>query len=337
MKQFQSKLFALAVLLWIAFLSPVYAAEPAVPVDAEPKRLLTLELTASSLQNNLLNESPRKLLYIYLPPAYYSSAKSYPVVYYYNGFGGQTDISRLAAPTLDRLIQAGTIQAFILVCVPGTNSLNGSFLVNSPVTGNWEDFATRDVIQAIDGKFRTLKQASSRGIAGFSMGGFAAVNIGLRHPELFSAVYAYCPGLMAPGGLAKALSDWDTMDNFKAAYGAAFAPNPQLPAPYADIPKLNGTPEDHAVLAKWENGFGNLEAKIAAYLTKQQRLKGFRIVYATRDQYTWIPEGCVYFSKLLNSAGIPHDLIAANWVHRLNFPMFEENMYPFFSQNLSTR
>ena len=79
--------------------------------------------------------------------------------------------------------------------------MGGSFYVNSPVTGNWEDFITQDVVGYVDSHFRTLAQAESRGITGHSMGGFGALNIAMHRPDVFSAVYSMSPGLFDENGL----------------------------------------------------------------------------------------------------------------------------------------
>src|SRR5205823_5770656 len=44
------------------------------------------------------------------------------------------------------------------------------------------------VIPAIDRRFRTLANRAHRAIAGFSMGGYGAVALAARHPDLFAAV-----------------------------------------------------------------------------------------------------------------------------------------------------
>ena len=43
----------------------------------------------------------------------------------------------------------------MVVVVSGRNALGGSFYVNSPVTGAWEDYVVRDVVGFIDGRYRT--------------------------------------------------------------------------------------------------------------------------------------------------------------------------------------
>ena len=148
--------------------------------DAPPKRILketTLEngfvqvvLNAPSLKGNLVSAPTEKTLFVYLPPSYLESKTAYPVVYYLHGFDtGSKEILQFATP-IKRAMEAMGTNQFIIVGVNGTTALGGSFFVNSPVTGKREDFLIKDVVPAIDGRFRTLAAPSSRGIAGFSMG-----------------------------------------------------------------------------------------------------------------------------------------------------------------------
>ena len=69
----------------------------------------------------------------------------------------------------------------------------------SPVMGNWETYTVSEVVSYIDSNYHTISEAGARGICGFSMGGFASINLAFRHPDVYSAVYAMSPGLLAPG------------------------------------------------------------------------------------------------------------------------------------------
>ena len=88
-----------------------------------------------------------------------------------------------------------------MVIPNGLTPLGGSFYVNSPINGHWEDFIVRDLVGHIDSGYRTIAAPSARAIAGHSMGGFGALNVAMRHPDVFGAAYALSPGLAAPGGL----------------------------------------------------------------------------------------------------------------------------------------
>ena len=61
----------------------------------------------------------------------------------------------------------------------------GSFYLNSPFTGNYEDYIVNDVIDYVDGSYRTLPEKQHRALMGVSMGGYGTLSICLNHPELF--------------------------------------------------------------------------------------------------------------------------------------------------------
>ena len=229
-------------------------------------------------------------------------------------------------------MKSGGLEEFIIVSVNGYNKkLGGSFYVNSPVIGNWEDHIVKDVVSYIDSNFKTIADSKSRGIAGFSMGGFGSINLALRHPDVFSYLYSLAPGLFDENGLEKAFNDWNR--SMKNAYGAAFSPNTDLPEPYAEIPTFDGSTQDNEIVANWENGFGNLENKLNDYMDKNIELMAIRIEYGNNDGYEWIPEGCRYFSTILNDNEINHELVEFEGGHNVSIGTILESMLPFFANN----
>ncbi|WP_164105866.1 alpha/beta hydrolase-fold protein, partial [Serratia marcescens] len=76
-----------------------------------------------------------------------------------------------AQALLDRAVARGVIGGVIVVTVDCTTPAGGSWYVNSPVTGNWEDFLSRELVAWVDARYRTLASRDSRGIAGDRMGG----------------------------------------------------------------------------------------------------------------------------------------------------------------------
>ena len=55
----------------------------------------------------------------------------------------------------------------------------------------WETFVARDVVRAIDARYRTIRSGSARGLAGLSEGGYAALNIGIHHPLEFRVLESW--------------------------------------------------------------------------------------------------------------------------------------------------
>jgi S-formylglutathione hydrolase FrmB len=49
----------------------------------------------------------------------------------------------------------------------------------------WETFVARDLVHAVDARYRTIPRGSARAIGGLSEGGYGAFNIALHHPGEF--------------------------------------------------------------------------------------------------------------------------------------------------------
>ncbi|MBZ0090153.1 MAG: alpha/beta fold hydrolase, partial [Thermoanaerobaculia bacterium] len=266
------RIAGLVALAAAATVALVGAQEPRVTAPPQPATgiLKYVDVPAPALKKSLLPQPDTERAAVYLPPSYDGSQRRFPVVYYLPGFGDQillyTEVRLYQGfalkESLDRLIGQGRITEMIVVIPNGLTPLGGSFYVNSPLNGAWEDFISTDLVRYVDQNFRTLAGPASRALAGHSMGGFGALNIAMRHPDVFAAVYALAPGLAAPGDLRThpsfadasvrgqviALLDalraqdmcraevtllsqasylngvFDTYPLFALAYGAAFAP-----------------------------------------------------------------------------------------------------------------
>jgi S-formylglutathione hydrolase FrmB len=55
----------------------------------------------------------------------------------------------------------------------------------------WETFLARDVVRAVDNRFRTIRAGWARGIGGLSEGGYGAINIAIHHPGEFGLVESW--------------------------------------------------------------------------------------------------------------------------------------------------
>src|SRR5207237_2837279 len=70
---------------------------------------------------------------------------------------------------------------------------DGSMYSSSITTGDFEGFIARDLPLYIDSHYRTVPDRLSRGLAGHSMGGYGAARIGMKHPDVFGALYIMSP------------------------------------------------------------------------------------------------------------------------------------------------
>ena len=142
---------------------------------------------------------------IYLPPGYDRAAAAgmrFPVLYLLHGSPGGGDLFINAAGAgvaLDTLIAHHDVRPFMLVMPGGSD---GTFMsdtdwANTP-HGRYEGLVL-DAVHAVDARWPTLHGRRYRGLGGNSEGGFGAVNIALRHPNLFSVVESWS-GYFTPLG-----------------------------------------------------------------------------------------------------------------------------------------
>lgn len=131
---------------------------------------------------------------ISLPTSYNKdTAQRYPTVIFLHGlFNDEKDWEeRGIQAKLDELRSSGKVGEFIVAIPYGANS----FYLNAKNGARYEDAIVKDFIPFVDKNYRTLAQAKSRMIAGISMGGYGALMIAFKHPEMFAGVAAHCAAL----------------------------------------------------------------------------------------------------------------------------------------------
>jgi S-formylglutathione hydrolase len=332
----------LSLLLVLTFCSCAWSQQAAAPATAS--KILELTVPAPSLKGNLLGDPTEQKIYVYLPPSYASSTKRYPTLYLLHGFLGNSSgwisgaYQGLSLQTLmDDLIKANKVREMIVVSANGFNAYGGSFYTNSPVTGNWDDFITKDLVSNIDSSYRTIAKAESRGIAGHSMGGYGAVTLGMKHPDVFNALYALSPCcLVMEADMSEANPAWAkvlsltsqeqiktnprSLDDFfnKVFYAlaAAFSPNPSRAPFFVDLPvqaKKEGCPAGSIApcVEKIEDTYNKWRSHIPLYVIdgnkdNLMKLRGIFLDYGEKEQFTHIRTGAQQFSQALAQRGIPH-------------------------------
>ena len=142
---------------------------------------------------------------VYLPPGYSTHPhERYPVFYLLHGRPGQPlGFIRVAdmGTTEDELVAEHRLNPLILV-MPGSGQ-QGLFAPDSEWANGvhsgmgWETFLSRDVVNTIDARFRTIRGSDGRAIAGLSEGGFGAINVGLHHPDTFGVIQSWSGYMLA--------------------------------------------------------------------------------------------------------------------------------------------
>jgi S-formylglutathione hydrolase FrmB len=136
---------------------------------------------------------PARTGQVYLPPAWFASPHPHlPVIELLHGSpGSPADWTRAggADRTADKYAETHNGEAPILVMpdVNGKDWWHDSECVDGP-QGNAETYLTTDVRHAVVRAFAARADGDSWAIAGLSEGGSCALQIGLRHPELFRVV-----------------------------------------------------------------------------------------------------------------------------------------------------
>src|SRR5690606_10651412 len=121
------------------------------------------------------------------------SDRRYPVVYLLHGYGGNyREWERIGVAEQARDL------AVILVMPEGDRS----FWVNAHESpeARWEDWIVKEVVPHVDRTFRTIPHREGRAISGLSMGGYGAMILGLRHPDLFASIASHSGALNVPAG-----------------------------------------------------------------------------------------------------------------------------------------
>ncbi|MDE3198853.1 MAG: esterase [Acidobacteriota bacterium] len=149
-------------------------------------------------KSKILNRTERIVLY--LPPGYEKSSARYPVLYLVHGSGDTPDSWTNAGHAnfiLDNLIADGKAKPMIVV-MPAGHAVPFGAGRGGPVSNNdlFEQYLTKEVIPVVEAKYRVAAGSRNRALAGLSMGGGHTIYTGFAHPELFSALGIFSPGLV---------------------------------------------------------------------------------------------------------------------------------------------
>jgi S-formylglutathione hydrolase FrmB len=284
-------------------------------------RLDTFVIDSEALADNPLGDPARRSVPVWLPPSYDAApARRYPVVYWLAGFSGTGASLFQGGPwqpglgeRLERLVATGAMGELILVAPDCFNRYGGSQYLDSPASGRYETHLCHELVPEIDRRFRTLGTRAGRGIGGKSSGGFGALVLAMRHPDLFAAVASHAgdayfelsilPDVAAAfrtlrrhggrqGGIERFLTAFDAAavkrpDDFATimmlALAAAYAPDPSRPLGLGLPFDLDTGELDQAVWRRfkaWD--------PVELVATHAEALRAMRLVYldaGTRDEH----------------------------------------------------
>jgi pimeloyl-ACP methyl ester carboxylesterase len=273
-----------------------------------------------NLENDF-GENPTRKVSVYLPPNYESSKTRYPVIYFLHGFLNDNSLMNYMKDLLDYAIAAEKIEPFILVIPDQRTTYDGSFYSNTGIFGNWEDFTAYDLVSYMDKNYRTLAKPGSRGITGHSMGGYGALKIAMKHPDIFETVYALSPGALTivreygpNSNTYVEFSKMKTIEDLSKSYfgkvimafGRSWSPNPNKPPFYFDLPfeyKNDTVVANTEALERW---YSELPVHmIDEYLENLNKLRAIKFDWG-RNAGERFTIQCKMFSQRLENVGVKH-------------------------------
>lgn len=331
-------------LIWFAF-AVLAVASLSAQDDMRHGTVQRIQVHGKGLEGNLEGDSPDRDVAVYLPPSYGTLGnRRYPVVYLLHGFTDNVDNWWGVKPhfvnvpaVMDQALAAG-VREMIVVMPDAFTRYQGSMYSNSVTTGDWESYIAKELVAYIDTHYRTIARPEGRGLSGHSMGGYGAIRIGMKHPEVFSSLYLLSPCCMAVGNVrpnpqAEAIHDpaevakADFFTKAMLASAAAWSPNPKNPPLFLDLPFKDGEVQPR-IVAKWQANAPL--SMIDQYIPNLRQYKAIGMDAGRKDQ----PIGSTVevLDKILNDYGIRHvyESYEGDHVNRVA-ERLEKTVLPFFA------
>jgi S-formylglutathione hydrolase FrmB len=221
----------------------------------------------------------RSVPYCIVLPASFdvNKTKHFPILYSLHGLGDneQFFVHSGLWNLVEDMQQKGELREFLIATPDG----GAGFYINSRDGKNrYEDFLLQEFFPLIEKRYRAAAGRANRAIAGVSMGGYGALHLAFRHPQLFVSVSAHSAALI---------------EKLPAFLGNT----PQSPRARV-LGNVFGAPPD---LAFWERNSPLTLARTA-------NLAGLHIYFdcGDRDDYGF-DAGAQALDKILTARHIPHE------------------------------
>ena len=159
-----------------------------------PLASATGRVECNSLPSKILSRSVPYC--IVLPSAFDSDkTKHFPILYSLHGLGDneQFFIHSGLWNLVEDQREKGELKNFLIATPDG----GASFYINAKDGKNrYEDFLLQEFFPFIEKRYRVAPGRANRAISGVSMGGYGALHLAFRHPQLFGSVSAHSAALI---------------------------------------------------------------------------------------------------------------------------------------------
>jgi len=310
------------------------------------------------LKDNPLGDPRRREVPVYLPPSYGAKrGRRYPVLYYLVGFTGTgrgvvnyNPWKENLIERFDRLIAEGKAREAILVIPDCFTAYGGSQYLNSSATGRYEDHVVVELVSFIEDKFAAMRGPDGRALFGQSSGGYGALMLGMKHPDVFGHVYSHsgdsafeasfpaellklCVALEKRGGslprfvadfrAARTKAGFDHAAIMSIAMAACFSPNPKSPLGF-DLPiDLRTGALIPSVWKRWE-ALDPVNACVR-YASGLARLKTLWLDAGVRDEF-YLHLGARRLSDALKRLKIKHTYQEHEFGHMDMHPRYDVSL-----------
>jgi S-formylglutathione hydrolase FrmB len=215
---------------------------------------------------------------VVLPDAFDSDkTKRFPILYSLHGLGDneQFYVHSGLWNFVEDMRSRGELKDFLIVTPDG----GAGFYINAKDGKNrYEDFLIEEFFPAIEKRYRAAPGRANRAISGVSMGGYGALHLAFKHPQLFSSVSAHSAALI------------ETLPNF-------LGNSPSSPRSRV-LGHVFGAPPDPA--------FWNENSPLT--LAHTANLSGLKIYFDCGDQDDYgFEAGAKALDKILTSRHIAHE------------------------------
>ncbi|QMU27509.1 alpha/beta hydrolase [Adhaeribacter radiodurans] len=203
----------------------------------------TLDISSKVMQKNIRAA-------VVLPASYKKAKKPYPVLYLLHG--GTGNFRDWLTKTPDKTLLHRLADQYNLIIVTPDGGPT-SYYFDSPLdkTSQYETFISKELLEKIDGTYRTVHERKGRIIAGLSMGGHGAIYIATKHPDL------YCAAGSMSGVMNINTATWKVPAEFAQSRAQNFA-------------RLLGAPQD---------SLNPYSAYTAVGMTDQIKASGLKLIF----------------------------------------------------------